>query len=80
MSDLEKIQADLTSLKGNHELYQTNKKQAEQLSKREEELQKAIDALNQLESSLKKAEELSKNLNSLFNGVKFNKCENELKE
>lgn len=79
-TDLEKIQADLTSLKGNHELYQTNRKQAEQLSKREEELQKAIDALNQLESSLKKAEELSKNLTSLFNGVKFNKCENELKE
>ena len=76
-TDLKKIQADLNTLREDHDLYQTNKKQADRLPKREAELQGAVNALHQFESFLKEAEGLLENFASQFDDVKFKKLEND---
>ena len=77
---LEKIQIRLDSLREDHKLYQTNRQQAEQLSKREGELKNTLTSLNQLASNLEKVEDLVKNLTTQFDEVKFNNLEGKIKQ
>lgn len=76
---LEKIQANLNLLKDDHDRFQTNKKQAEQLPKREEEFRGAVEVLRQSDVLLEEAEELIKDLAPQFDAVQFDQLENETK-
>ena len=80
LTDLEIIQSELNSLKEDHNLFQANKKQAEQLPKKEKELRGVVDVLRQLDALLEKTEKLSKDHASQFDVVKFDQLETETKE
>jgi len=78
-AELDKIQNNLKSLKENHDFYQTNKQLAEQLPIKEKMLRKTVESLNQLKLLLRNQEELVRDIESKFDGVKYDHLVRETK-
>ena len=79
-TDIEKIQRELGLTREDHDRYQTNIKQAEQLLKKEGKLKETITILEQFKLRLRETEKVRKNLDTQFDAVKFDQLELETKE
>ena len=77
---LKNVQLEMEPLKKDYDLYQSNKIIAENLSKKEEEVQKASRALKKLDKELENSKKKLESLVENFNEDLYTKTETELRE